>query len=181
MKNPNFLDDEKSIDLQFRIGAFAGVSNSVYTGNSTNALQALAGIDLEVIDAVKLRRHAMVLRFKQTFESDEYAYSASQLSLNYRFKFVKSPKFDAFVNCKFAALTYSKIEIMYLLESDPPVLVTENSSGTDFGSPFTFGLGMDYKVGNGYITFNYNDIAGLNVDSNDEFPIDFTLGYKFNL
>ncbi len=123
----------------------------------------------------------MVLRFKQTFESSDYKYTASQLSLNYRFKFVKTPKFDAFVNCKFAALTFSKRELTYVLESDPPTVITENSSGSDFSAPVTFGIGADYKVGNGYITFNYNDIVGLNVESNDEFPVDFTLGYKFNL
>lgn len=180
-KDPNFSEEEKSIDLDFRLGLFAGVSNSVYTLNPTNALQAVAGIDFELVDAVKLKRHAMVLRFKQTFESSDYKYSASQLSLNYRFKFVKTPKFDAFVNCKFAALTFSKRELRYLSETNPPILIVENSSGSDFNAPVTFGIGADYKVGNGYITFNYNDIVGLSVESNDEFPIDFTLGYKFNL
>ncbi len=180
-KDPNFSEEEKSIDLDFRLGVFGGVSNSVYTQNPTNALQAVAGIDFELIDAVKLKRHAMVLRFKQTFESSDYKYSASQLSLNYRFKFVKTPKFDAFVNCKFVALTFSKRELSYFSETNPPVLIVENSSGSDFNAPVTFGIGADYKVGNGYITFNYNDIVGLNVESNDEFPIDFTLGYKFNL
>ncbi|MDP2688167.1 MAG: hypothetical protein Q8O62_13150 [Aequorivita sp.] len=179
-KDPNFNEEEKSIDLDFRLGGFAGVSNSVYTQNPTNALQAVAGIDFELVDAVKLKRHAMVLRFKQTFESSDYKYSASQLSLNYRFKFVKTPKFDAFVNCKFAAFTHSKREI---LVPGGPVddEVLKSVSGSDFNAPVTFGIGADYKVGNGYITFNYNDIVGLSVESNDEFPIDFTLGYKFNL
>ncbi len=181
-KDPNFAETEKSIDLDFRLGAFAGVSNSVYTGNPTNALQAVAGIDFEVIDAVKLKRHAMVLRFKQTFETSEYKYSASQFSLNYRFKFVKTPRLDAFVNCKFAALTFSKKEIISVVaESDPPFYYTESVSGSDFSAPVTFGIGADYKLGNGYITFNYNDIVGLSVDNNGEFPVDFTLGYKFNL
>ncbi|MEH6763676.1 hypothetical protein [Aequorivita antarctica] len=180
-KDPNFNETEKSIDLEFRLGAFAGVSNSIYTTNPTNALQPVAGIDLELIDAIKLKRHSVVLRFKQTFESSDYKYTASQISLNYRFKFVKTPKFDAFINCKFAALTFSKREFTYILESDPPTIITENSSGSDFNAPVTFGIGADYKVGNGYITFNYNDIVGLNVESNDEFPVDFTLGYKFNL
>lgn len=183
MKDPNFVEEKESIDLQFRLGAFAGVSNSIYTGNPTNALQAVAGIDFELIDAVKLKRHAIVFRFKQTFESSEYKYSASQLSLNYRFKFVKTPKFDAFINTKFAALTFSKREQTYFLAPHvfPPITYTEKTSGSSFSAPITFGLGADYKVGNGYITFNYNDIVGLSVDSNGEFPIDFTLGYKFNL
>lgn len=182
-KDPNFSEAEKTIDLQFRLGAFVGLSNSVYTENPTNALQALAGIDFELIDVVKLKRHAMVFRFKQTFESSEYKYSASQLSLNYRFKFIKTPKFDAFINTKFAALTFSKREQTYFPAPHvfPPITYTEKTSGTDFSAPITFGLGADYKVGNGYITFNYNDIVGLSVDSNGEFPIDFTLGYKFNL
>lgn len=179
-KDPNFTEEEKSIDLQFRLGAFAGISNSVYTENSTNALQPLAGIDLEMVDNVKLKRHAMVLRFKQTFESSDYKYSASQFSLNYRFKFVKTPKFDAFINCKFAALTFVNREEIIIVynEADQPIY---GENGSDFNSPITFGIGADYKVGNGYITFNYNDIVGLSVESNEEFPIDFTLGYKFIL
>ena len=181
-KDPSFGEEEKSIELQFRLGAFVGMSNSIYTENPTNALQPVAGIDLEMVDAVKLKRHALVLRFKQTFESSEYKYSASQISLNYRFKFVKTPKFDAFINVKFAALTFSTKEIItHVAESNPPIIYTEDISGSDFSAPVTFGIGADYKVGNGYITFNYNDIVGLSVDSNKEFPIDFTLGYKFNL
>ncbi len=178
-KDPNFNETEKSIDLQFRLGAFAGVSNSVYTENPTNELQAVAGIDFELIDVVKLKRHALVFRFKQTFESSEYKYSASQLSLNYRFKFVKTPKFDAFINTKFAALTFSSRE--YTVIPFGGSAIVNKESGTDFSAPITFGLGADYKLGNGYITFNYNDIVGLSVDNNGEFPIDFTLGYKFNL
>ena len=179
-KDPNFSESEKSIDLKFRLGAFAGVSNSVYTENLTNALQAIAGIDLELIEAVKLKRHAMVLRFKQTFESSENKYSASQVSLNYRFKFVKTPKFDAFVNCKFVSFTSSKKEI-FVPGGPVDGGTIESVSGSDFTAPVTFGIGADYKVGNGYITFNYNDIVGLSVESNSEFPVDFTLGYKFNL
>mgnify|MGYP003648602204 FL=1 len=178
-KDPIFSETEKSIDLQFRLGAFAGVGNSVYTENPTNELQPIAGIDLELIDNVKLRRHSIVFRFKQTFESSEYKYSASQLSLNYRFKFVKTPKFDAFINTKFAALTFSSRE--YTVIPFGGSAMVNKESGSDFSAPITFGLGADYKVGNGYITFNYNDIVGLSVDNNGEFPIDFTFGYKFNL
>lgn len=180
-KDPSFNETENSIDLGLRLGAFAGLSNSVYTENPTNALQAVAGLDLELVDDVKLKRHAMVLRFKQTFESSDNKYSASQFSLNYRFKFVKTPKFDAFINCKFVSFTHSKREVTTVIETLPPIIITENNSGSDFNAPATFGIGADYKVGNGYITFNYNDIVGLNVESNDEFPVDFTLGYKFNL
>lgn len=179
-KDPNYNEAKQSINLQFRLGGFAGISNSGYTKNPTNALQPIAGLEIEVVDAVKLKRHSMVLRFKQTFESNDYKYSASQLSLNYRFKFVKTSKFDAFVNCKFAAFTHSSSEIEIPNESGNAPII-ESVSGSDFNSPFTFGIGADYKIGNGYLTFNYDDIVGLNVENNDEFPLDFTLGYKFNL
>ena len=67
-------------------------------------------------------------------------------------------------------------------EEEPyPLEGIKNITGTDYNVPLTFGLGADYKVGNGYITFNYNDIVGLNVDSNKEFPANLTLGYKINL
>lgn len=179
-KDPAFGENEKSIELQFRIGLFGGVGNSIYTENPTNALQGLAGLDFEIVDNVKLKRHAMVLRFKQTFKSSDFKYSASQLSLNYRFKFVKTPKFDAFLNCKFASLTFAnREEILLGYDVNDQPIYGEN--GSDFNAPITFGIGADYKVGNGYITFSYNDIVGLNVESNDEFPVDFTLGYKFNL
>lgn len=179
-KDPNFSDSKQSVELQFRLGLFGGVGNSIFSENPTNELQPLAGVDFEIVDNVKLKRHSMVLRFKQTFQSSEYKYSASQFSLNYRFKFVKTPKFDAFINCKFASLTFANTEeiIIGLDEADQPIY---GEKGSDFNAPITFGIGADYKVGNGYITFNYNDIVGLNVDSNGEFPVDFTLGYKFNL
>lgn len=178
LRNPNYSETKINTNLQFRLGAFAGVTNSIYTTNIENNLQAFGGLELEMVDAVKLKRHAMVLGFKHTFESSDNKYSASQLSLNYRFKFVKTPKLDIYLNAKFATFTFFKKEVSYLQEG---IKTTENQSGSDFNAPLTFGIGADYKVGNGYITFGYQDIVGLNVDSNKEFPIDFSLGYKFNL
>lgn len=179
-KDPNYVAAKQRVQLDLRLGVFGGISNSVFTENPNNALQPVAGIDLELVDGVKLKRHALVFQYKQTFESSEYAYTASQLSLNYRFKFVKTPKFDAFVNCKFVSFTHSKKEVILNGVPGKPGMV-QSVSGSDFSAPVTFGIGADYKLGKGYITFNYNDIVGLSVDSNGEFPIDFTLGYKFNL
>ncbi|MBT0606810.1 hypothetical protein [Aequorivita echinoideorum] len=179
--DPSFTENAKPLDIQLRLGIFGGISNAIFTENPTNQTLPVGGADFEIFDAEKLKRHAIVLRFKQTFQNEEYQFSSSQFSLNYRFKFVKSPRFDAFVNAKFAAFTSVKREnvIVGVDGTDVPILGT--STGSDFNAPFTFGLGADYKVGNGYITFTYNDVVGLNVDSNGEFPLDFTLGYKFNL
>lgn len=181
-RDPNFTDEKESINLKLRLGAFAGIDNSIFTANPNNALHPIAGVDLEIVDAVKLKRHAMVLRFKQTFETDDHKYSASQFSLNYRFKFIKTPKLDVYINAKFAAMTFSSVTTTLLYDGPVPHEPwTVKSSGSDFNAPFTLGIGADYKVGNGFITFNYNDIVGLNMDSNKEFPINFSLGYKFVL
>lgn len=85
------------------------------------------------------------------------------------------------MNCKLASFTYSTKEITYVIETNPPMIINETNSGSDFNAPITFGIGADYKVGKNYITFNYNDIVGLNVENNGSFPIDFTVGYKFSL
>ncbi|QAA82620.1 hypothetical protein EI546_13225 [Aequorivita sp. H23M31] len=178
MKDPNFEDTNKNIALHFRLGGFVGITNSIYTANPEDISQAFVGVELEMLDLVKLKRHALVLDFQHTFESSDYKYSASQLALNYRFKFVKTPKLDIYLNAKFAALTFYSMQISFMEET---TLQTRNDSGSDFNAPLTFGIGADYKVGDGYITFRYQDIVGINVDSNKEFPINFSLGYKFNL
>jgi hypothetical protein len=179
--DPNYSSETSSILLKTRLGVFGGVSNSIFTQNPLNSLHPVAGVDLEVIDEVKLRRHSVVLRFKQTFQASDHKYSASQFSLNYRFKFVKQSAFDIFVNTKFVAYTYSKREDFVVVDPDTNEITLESSSGGDLSAPATFGLGADIALGNGFLTLNYNDIVGIGVDSNGEFPVDFTVGYKFNL
>ncbi len=176
LKDSNFSDNKSSIHLQFLLGANVGVTNSVYTENINNDSQAIVGLELELTDPVKLRRHSMVLDFRHTFEGGDNKYSVSQVALNYRFKFVKTAKFDMYVNTRVAAFSFYKKEIYYLGST-----AVDTETGSAFSSPISFGIGADYKVGNGYITFGYHDFVALNMDSNKEFPIDFSLGYKFNL
>ena len=178
--DPNYTVAASSIALKTRLGVFAGISNAVFTHNPDNTLLPVAGIDFEIMDQVKLKRHSIVLRFKQTFENADYAYSSSQFSLNYRFKFVKTETFDVFANAKFASYTYVKKDIGVI---DPATgdAVMVSTSGGSLQAPATFGIGADMALGKGYLTFSYNDIVGLGVENNGEFPLDFTLGYKFNL
>ena len=178
--DPSFSNERPSIQLGFRLGAFAGVSNAIFTQNTTNELLPTIGADFEIIDEVKLKRHALVLRLKQTFGNDEFQYNAFQASLNYRLKFIKTETLDVFLNTKFVSYTHSSRDDFPVIQPDNSV-VLESSSGGDFTAHGIFGLGADYKLGNGYLFFSYNDIVGLGQDSHDNFPIDFTLGYKFNL
>lgn len=180
-KDPNFKHETSSIEIKTRLGVFGGVTNNIFSDNPTNAIAPVAGIDFEIVDNVKLRRHSVVLRFKQTFENSDTKSSSSQVSLNYRLKLIKTPKFDAFINTKFVAYTYSNREFDVPDPDNAPVTTVVKESGGNFNAPAAFGIGADYAVGNGYITFSYNDIVAIGVTSNGEFPTDFTLGYKLNL
>lgn len=181
--DPDYSSGDEDIRLQLRLGPFAGISNAIYTKNPNDAILLIAGADLELVDEVKLRRHSVVLRFRQTFENDEFVYSASQFSLNYRFKFIKTPKLDVYVNGKFVAYTYSTSDFEVVLDSTvmPPITTIETASGGDLSAPATFGLGADFALGKGFLFVTYNDIVGIGVDSNGNFPIDFSVGYKFRL
>ena len=178
MKNTNFSDNRRDVSLKLLLGVFAGVTNSVFTENVSNDSQLIAGLELELTDPSKLKRHAAVVEFKQTFEGSKHKYSASQFSLNYRFKFVKTPVLDMYANVKFASVSIYSKEIFV---TRPSGVVVEKESGSYLSSPIALGIGVDYKIGEGYVTFGYRDFVGLNVDSNNHFPMEFTLGYKLML
>ncbi len=185
LKDSGFSVEQNSVNLKLRLGAFAGVTNSVFSVNPDNSFQPTLGIDFEIVDNNLLKRHAIVLVFKHTFETSDYKYSASNFSLNYRFKFIKKQKIDVFINTKFAGYSNVTQDKEFGIDTD------DDGENDDFEirsvtesnfSPFVnFGLGVDYALCNGYLTFSYNDIVSLTDDSNGEFPLDFTLGYKFNL
>lgn len=178
--DPEFSVSKQTTEIEFRLGGFAGVDNAVYTVNPENALLPVVGLEFEILDLRSLKRHALVVQFRQTFENSDYKYNSSQLAVNYRFKFIKSSKFDTFVNAKFATVTFSNYEYE-AMEEGTHELKTYSQSSSGLNAPFLFGLGADYRLGNGYITLGINDLVGLNVDTNSEFPINLTLGYKFIL
>ncbi len=179
-KDPNYVVEGNNIRLKTRLGAFVGISNAVYSANPNNEMLPTMGAEFEIVDHNLLKRHSLVVRFKQTFESSDYKYSASQFSLNYRFKFVKKTKLDVFVNVKIAGYNYESKQVEVTDPDDGEVYFTTASDGT-FEALLNFGVGADYALGNGYLTFTYNDFVSIVQESNSEFPLDFSLGYKFNL
>ncbi|MBE9489636.1 MAG: hypothetical protein IMY67_05030 [Bacteroidetes bacterium] len=175
LKDPTYIVVENNIKLKTRLGVFAGITNSIYSKNPDNSFLPVLGLDFEIVDDNFLKRHSFVFQFKQTFESSDYKYSASEFSFNYRFKFVKKEKLDVFINTKVAG--YSHENIPKLNEDLEIVITTEDS----FSALLNFGIGADYALGNGYLTFLYGDIVSIVEGNNGEFPLDFTLGYKLNL
>ena len=177
--DPNYTIETENIDLALRLGGFAGISNNAYFVNPDNAFLPAFGIDFEIIDNVKLKRHAILFQFTQLLSSSDYEFSSSELSLNYRFKFVMQPKFDVFVTAKGASYINVSRDIVVLDENDNEV--TKSVSGGDFRTPGSFGLGADIALGKGYLTLAYNDIVAIGLEQGDEFPVNLTLGYKFAL
>jgi hypothetical protein len=122
----------------------------------------------------------MVLQLRQLFAASDHDVSNTQLSLNYRFKFIKSQRVDLFVNTKFAAYTYQKSNIQDP-DGDGDTEDSFSGDGGEFQAPFALGIGADIALGNGFLTVGYNDIVALNLNNNDDCSVDFTVGYKFNL
>lgn len=177
IKDPKFFAESNNAPLQLWVGTYGGTTNSIFTENITNESQPVVGFELELIDTIKLKRHTIVLDLRNTFKGNEHKYSATQFGLSYRFKFVKSVKFDMFLNTKIVTFAFFEKEIFGIEEKDP----IRKFSGNNYTTPLTFGIGADYKVGKGYMTFGYHDFVSLMMDSNEENAMDFSLGYKFQI
>ncbi len=177
--NPTYQSKLTKIDLKLRLGAFAGISNYPYFINPENGSHLQIGAEFEVMDEVKLKRHSMVFQLRQLFESSNQPLSSTQFMLNYRFKFIQTDAVDVFVNAKIAGYTYISQDIV-ITENNGDV-VSIGGSGGEFQAPGAFGVGADIALGKGYLTLLYQDIVAINLEDNGEFPIDFAVGYKFNL
>ncbi|WP_339610510.1 hypothetical protein [uncultured Planktosalinus sp.] len=170
----NFIETSTEFKLETRLGVFAGISNNTSTTNPENVFAPLAGLEFEITDNVVLRRHAIVFQFRHSFTADQYDLTFSQVALNYRFKFIHTDNLAVFAQAKLFTLTFSTLD-----ENNSEGL--EELKNTSLNAPLGLGLGMDYKLGNGYLTFGINDLVSPGNDTNDEFSMDVTLGYKFRL
>lgn len=178
--DPNYVPNSKVVKPTYRIGGFLGLTNSIFTENPDNISNPQFGVDFEILDAIALPRHAIVFQYKQTLASDDFDFNSSQFSINYRYKFINSERIDVFLNTKLATYTFSSRGDFETVVEGQSVTV-EGDSGSNFQGPILFGLGADIALGNGYLTLNYHDAYSFFLDDNGEFPVDFSVGYKFNL
>ncbi len=178
--DPNYVVTTEKVQLKTRLGVFAGMTNYAYFVNPDNTLLPQAGVDFEIIDDVKLKRHSMVFQFRQLFSNSEYDVSSTQFSLNYRFKFVHTERVAIFVNTKISDYVYLKSNIPDP-DNDGNMDDAFQGSGGEFQAPFAFGLGADIALANGFITLGLYDMFALNLEDNGDFPTDFVVGYKINL
>jgi hypothetical protein len=178
--DPSYAGDSEPVQLEARLGFFGGMTNYPYFANPDNSLLPQVGADLEVIDNAKLKRHSLVLQFRQLFATSDFDLSSSQLSINYRFKFVQTEVVDVFINTKIAQYVHLTQNIPDP-DGDGETNDSISGSGGEFQAPFAFGLGADIPLGKGFITVAYYDFLALNLNDTGDFPIDFVVGYKFNL
>lgn len=168
-------------NIQKRIGFFTGISNNKYTNNPENVIVPIIGVEFEIYDPNLAPRHSAFLHLRQSFEQEGYNYISTQLSVNYRFKLFYFDGFNIHVDAELANLYYSRSE-MEIKAENGEIIAVERDRGFSFTAPLSFGIGSDIQVTEkGFITFSYNDIVSLVLDGNGKFPIDFTLGYKYNL
>lgn len=175
----SYVSEVKSVNLKTRIGAFAGITNYPYFINPDNTSLPQFGAELEIIDDVKLKRHSIAIQLRHILGNNDYDFSSTQASLNYRFKFVNSEDVAIFINTKIADFVHVSQDLSI---ADANGEITNiSASGSEFQAPFGIGIGADIPIGNGFLTVLYQDIFALNLNDNGEFPIDLVLGYKWNL
>lgn len=168
-------------NIQHRLGLFTGLSNNKYTTNPDNVISPVLGLELEFFDPNLAPRHSAFLQLRQSFKRNEYRYSSTQLSVNYRFKALYFSGFNLHIDAELATFLYSEDRVEITNDSGE-IIAIEDDSGFTFTAPFSFGIGTDIKVTDvSYITISYNDIVSIVLDGNGSFPVDFTVGYKFNL
>ena len=168
-------------NIMQRVGIFTGLSNNKYTQNPENILAPVLGIEYELYDPNLAPRHSAFVHLRQNFEQEEYQYSSTQLSLNYRFKFLYFPGFDVHIDTEFATFYHSR-ETIYHRNDAGELISVEEENGFSFTAPLSFGIGADIRVTKrGFITIGYNDVVSIVLEGNGSFPVDITVGYKYNL
>lgn len=169
---------EDRAKLKTRLGVFGGITNQPFVENPNNESVPFFGLEFELFEQNKLPRHALFFHLRHALENDDFKYSATQLSLGYRFRVINKETFNFYGNVNLVTYTASK----ETFTSTDPNIGTFDVSNSGIQVPFSLGLGADIKVTkNGFITLAYNNIYAIFIDNSDNFPIDFAIGYKINL
>lgn len=176
-----FAYTEEKVNTQIRLGIFGGLTNHPLVVNPDNTSTPYFDLELELFERKELPRQSGFLSVEQTFKSADFDYTSTIIALGYRFRFINRPTFNIYTNLQFATYTISKYTFMVKNEeTEETRQVTESKNA--FRAPFVLGIGTDIKVSeNSYISFIYNEITSAFVSNNGNFPVNISLGYKFNI
>lgn len=174
----NYAQQNVKKKLQTRMAIFGGITNHPFVNNPENIKTALVGGEFEIFEATAMPRHSGYIQLRNTFESDDFKFKTTEISLGYRFRFIKTEPVNIFGNFTFATLSFTASD----LPDEINPLINVNEKSTSFDVPLMFGLGADIKIADGhFITLGYNELFALLIDNQGNFPIDFTVGYRFDL
>lgn len=162
--------------VQFRLGFSAGITNNPFVGNTDNNKNLLIGAELEIYETTNLPRHSGFFQLRQAFQSDDFPYSTTELSLGYRYRIINKAKFSIYGQLKMATLNFSSVT--FESESNTEI----DQSDTSFDIPLIFGIGSDIKIGDhSFLTIIYGELFAVLLDNQGNFSTDIAIGYKFNL
>lgn len=172
----SYISTVSKRSVQFRLGFSGGITNNPFVGNPDNVIVPLIGAELEIFEANTLPRHSGFLQARHAFDSDDFPYSTTELSLGYRYRIINKSSFSIYGQVKLATLNFSDVTII------DDNNMENNIKNTAFDAPFIFGIGSDIKVGDhSYITIIYGELFSIFLDNQDNFSTDISIGYKFNL
>lgn len=166
---------EDRVPLQSRLNIYGGLTNHPFINNPNNTAVPVFGAEVEVVSSNTNSGHAGFFGIKQAFDHDDFPYSSTQLDLGYRYRFIRRSSFNIYGNLVAATYTFSKTTVAI---SD---IMNEVVKDDSFKVPFIFGLGADIKLSdNSFLTLAYNELFALFIESN-HFPVNFAVGYRFNI
>lgn len=175
-KDSSYTSTTTESSVQFRLGFSVGITNNPFVGNPDNTKNTLIGAELEIYEANILPRHSGFLQVRHAFESDDFMYSTSELSMGYRYRLINKASYSIYGQVKLATLNF--FNVTFEDESG----MTFDQSDTSFDIPLIFGIGSDIKIGdNSYLTIIYGELFAVLLDNQGNFSTDFAIGYKFNL
>lgn len=177
-KDSNYISTDIKNKPEFRLAIFGGITNHPFVENPDNEKTGLIGAELEIFSSTKLPRHSGYIQLRNSFEKDDFKFRTTEISLGYRLRFMKTKPVNIFGNFTFATLSFTR--------TDAPDLnnlpATVKKTATNFDVPLIFGIGADISIAKGhFITLGYNELFAILIDNQGNFPVDFTLGYRFNL
>ncbi|WP_228850368.1 hypothetical protein [Aegicerativicinus sediminis] len=176
--DPNYLKQSQRAKIVINGSFLGGITNIPLFENPEDEILPQLGVELELIDEGNFPRHALYFQARQILKSDELNYQNTELAIGYRFKIIKNPNFNLFANLTFATLGFINAERSYYNVDNE--LVEEKIDNATFETPFSLGIGADFKVAkNGYISVQYNEVVAILVDNAGNFPKNILVGYKF--
>jgi len=165
----------EKVYMQSRIGVFGGITNYPFVDIDGNGIAPFISMELELFAKIPKPKQTGYFSIGHTFENSKIKYTATQLGIGYRYRFINQSRFNIHGDLRIANYTFSK-KTFVMANS------TEVVNEALFFVPFSFGIGSDIKISDSsFITLTYNELFALFITNSNSFPVNFSLGYKFSL